>query len=62
MAKAQQAAADAAQRSDEEASRLRRELEVMKKEKRGLVQRCSNFDRELASSMVSTCCSGTCML
>ena len=65
VARAQHAASDAAQRSDEEASKLRRELDFMKKEKKGLVQRCTSADRELASSNVScpettdgsnTCC------
>ena len=65
VARAQHAASDAAQRSDEEASKLRRELDFMKKEKKGLVQRCTSAHRELASSNVSclettdgsnTCC------
>ena len=65
VARAQHAASDAAQRSDEEASKLRRELDFMKKEKKGLVQRCTSADRELACSNVScpettdgsnTCC------
>ena len=54
VARAQHAASDAAQRSDEELGKLRRELEFMKKEKKGLVQRCTSADRELASSMVSS--------
>ncbi len=70
VARAQHAASDAAQRSDEEASKLRRELDFMKKEKKGLVQRCTSADRELASSNVScleitdgsnTCCTCTSM-
>ena len=52
VAKAQQAAADAAQRSDEEAARLRRDLEAWKKEKRGLVQRCTGAERDLAAAVV----------
>ncbi len=68
VARAQHAASDAAQRSDEEVNKLRRELDFMKKEKKGLVQRCTCADRDLASSMVSclestdrhnTCC--TCL-
>jgi len=53
VARAQHAASDAAQRSDEEVGKLRRELDFMKKEKKGLVQRCMSADRDLASSMVS---------
>ncbi len=53
VARAQHAASDAAQRSDEEVNKLRRELDFMKKEKKGLVQRCTSTDRDLASSMVS---------
>lgn len=52
VAKAQQAAADAAQRSDEEAARLRRDSEAWKKEKRGLVQRCTSAERDLAAAVV----------
>ena len=52
VAKANQAAAEAAQRSDDEAAHLRRELNALKKEKRELVQRCSASDRELASAVV----------
>lgn len=59
VAKVNQAAAEAAQRSDDEAALLRRELNALKKEKRELVQRCSASDRELASAVVwfSTICS-----
>ena len=56
IAKAQQAAADAAQRSDEEAAKVRRELEALKKEKRGLVQRCTRAERDLAAAMVCVRC------
>lgn len=52
VAKAQQAAADAAQRSDEEAARLRRDSEAWRKEKRGLVQRCTSAERDLAAAVV----------
>lgn len=64
VAKAQQAAADAAQRSDEEAAKLKHELEALKKEKRGLVQRCLTAERDLAAAMVcsfhtyTSCCPG----
>ena len=53
VAKAQQAAADAVQRSHDELSALRRELELTRKEKRGLVQRCTSADREVANAQVS---------
>lgn len=52
MAKAQKAAADAAQLMEEEMSRLKRDLEFARKEKKGLVQRCLTTDHELASSLV----------
>lgn len=52
VAKAQQAAADAAQRSDEEAAKLKHELEALKREKRGLVQRCISAERDLAAATV----------
>lgn len=54
VARANEAAAQAAQRSEEEASHLRRELSALKKEKRELVQRCSSSDREQASLLVCT--------
>lgn len=60
VAKAQQAAADAAQRSDEEAARVRRELEILKKEKRGLVQRCTSAERDLAAAVVRMLCWPSC--
>ena len=56
VAKAQQAAADAVQRSDEEAAKARRELEALTKEKRGLVQRCTKAERDLAAAMVRMLC------
>ena len=52
VVKAQQAAADAAQRSDEEAGRLKHEQEALKKEKRALVQRGLTAERDLAAAMV----------
>ena len=54
VAKANEAAAQAAQRSEEGATHLRRELSALKKEKRELVQRCSSSDREQASLLVCT--------
>lgn len=56
VAKAQQAAGDAAQRSGEEAAKVSRELEALKKEKRGLVQRCTRAERDLAAAMVCVPC------
>ena len=56
VAKAQQAAAEAAQCSDEEAAKVRRELEALTKEKRGLVQRCTSAERDLAAAMVCMLC------
>ncbi|KAL0038425.1 hypothetical protein WJX77_006050 [Trebouxia sp. C0004] len=53
VARAQHAASNAAQRSDEEVNKLRRELDFMKKEKKGLVQRCTSAERELGSSMMA---------
>lgn len=53
VAKANAAAAEAAQRSEAEASHLRRELNALKKEKRDLVQHCSASDKELASLLVT---------
>ena len=52
VAKAQQAAAEATHRSEEESSRLKRDLEALKKEKRGLVQRCTSAERDLAAAVV----------
>ena len=54
VAKAQQTAAEAVLRSQEELSALKRELELTRKEKRGLVQRCTSADRELANTQVSS--------
>ena len=54
VAKAQKAAADAAQLLEEEMSRLKRDLEFARKEKKGLVQRCLTTDHELASSLVGS--------
>ena len=52
VAKAQQAAADAARRSEEDAAKLKHQLEAVKKEKRGLVQRCLTAEQDLTSATV----------
>ena len=55
VVRAQQSAAEAVQRSEEELSSLRRELELTRKEKRGLVQRCTSADREFGNNQVLLC-------
>ena len=58
VAKAAQAAAQAAKLAEQEINRLKHEVDVLKKEKRGLVQRCSASEREVASVKVnSSACS-----